>query len=103
MQFSTIAVLLATALGISAAPTDLSKRDYDAGIPVSIWSGEGCGSVDVNIAYIPRNGDCFNTSPIFSGNTNSFKVLTSKDFKKFPAGCTGKSSISLSLSLSSLE
>ncbi|USP81967.1 uncharacterized protein yc1106_09241 [Curvularia clavata] len=85
MQFTTVAILLAAAIGANAAPTDFSKR-LDA-VPLSIFSGEQCASQAVTTAYIPTDGSCFPTSPIFSGNTNSFYVDPA-NLSKLPAGCS---------------
>lgn len=87
MQFTTVAVFLAAAIGASAAPTDFTKR-LDS-IPLSIYSGEVCSSQGVTTAYIPTDGSCFPTSPIFSGNTNSFFVDPA-NLSKLPAGCSRK-------------
>lgn len=87
MQFTTVAILLAAAIGANAAPTDFTKR-LDS-VPLSIYSGEQCASQAVTTAYIPTDGSCFPTSPIFSGNTNSFYVDPA-NLTKLPAGCSRK-------------
>jgi hypothetical protein len=90
MQFTTTIALLMAAVSINAAPTEMVKRLET--IPLSFYSGPGCNSGPaVTTAYIPADGSCFPTSPIFSGNTDSALILPT-NLQKLPAGCTRKSS-----------
>jgi hypothetical protein len=92
MQFTTAIALLIAAVGINAAPAGMSKR-LDA-IPLSFYSGAGCNTgTAVTTAYIPTDGSCFPTSPIFSGNTDS-ALISQTNLQTMPAGCTRKSSSS---------
>jgi len=86
MQFTTTIALLIAAVSINAAPTEMSKR-LDT-IPLKFYSGPGCNTgIAVTTAYIPADGSCFPTSPIFSGNTDSALILPT-DLPALPAGCT---------------
>ncbi|KAI4937016.1 uncharacterized protein J4E92_001741 [Alternaria infectoria] len=86
MQFTTTIALLIAAVSVNAAPTEMSKR-LDT-IPLKFYSGPGCNSgIAVTTAYIPADGSCFPTSPIFSGNTDSALILPT-DLPALPAGCT---------------
>jgi hypothetical protein len=88
MQFTTTIALLMAAAGINAAPTEMSKRLET--IPLSFYSGAGCNTgIAVTTAYIPADGSCFPTSPIFSGNTDSAIILPT-NLASLPAGCSRK-------------
>ena len=90
MHFSslTLGLMLAASTSTLAAPTPLFKRLY--AIPLAIYSYDKCDpSVSVTTAYIPTDGSCFQPSPIFSGNTNSFSINPA-DLARLPKGCTCK-------------
>ncbi|KAF1938498.1 hypothetical protein EJ02DRAFT_457817 [Clathrospora elynae] len=88
MQFTTVLALLVAAVGINAAPTEMSKRVET--IPLAFFSGPGCNSgPGVTTIYIPTDGSCFGTSPIFSGNTDSC-LIDDTILKSLPAGCSIK-------------
>jgi hypothetical protein len=80
--------LLLAATATSAFPTELTKR-LDT-IPLNFYSGAGCNTgTAVTTVYIPTDGSCFSTSPIFSGNTDSALILP-LNLASLPAGCSGK-------------
>ncbi|EUC49979.1 hypothetical protein COCMIDRAFT_1382 [Bipolaris oryzae ATCC 44560] len=86
MSFTTL-LLAALFSSATAAPLATSSSSLDNGVPLSIWGGQTCTSSGVSVSYIPINGDCFGTSPIFSGNTDSFKI-TADNLAKLPSGCS---------------
>jgi hypothetical protein len=89
MQFTTTLAFLVAAVGISAAPAAEMTKRIDT-IPLSFYSGPGCNTgIAVTTAYLPTDGSCFPTSPIFSGNTDSALVDPAL-LAKLPAGCSGK-------------
>lgn len=90
MQFTTVFALLVAAVGISAAPSQMSQRA--ASIPLNIYLGDGCNDSahpnPVATANVPTDGSCFPISPIVSGNTDSGRIDVPGSL---PAGCKRKS------------
>ncbi|CAE7021636.1 hypothetical protein CFE70_003031 [Pyrenophora teres f. teres 0-1] len=88
MQFSTLLTCFIAAAGINAAPAPISKSL--SSIPLLFYSGEKCNtavSKGITTIYLPTDGKCFGTSPIFSGNTDS-AIIDSSVVKSLPAGCS---------------
>ncbi|EDU48805.1 hypothetical protein PtrSN002B_010309 [Pyrenophora tritici-repentis] len=88
MQFSTLFTCLVAAVSINAAPTSISKRRSD--IPLLFYSGDKCNtaiSKGVTTIYLPTDGKCFGTSPIFSGNTDS-AIIDKSVVSSLPTGCS---------------
>ncbi|EMD65133.1 hypothetical protein GGP41_003772 [Bipolaris sorokiniana] len=84
MSFSTL--LLAALFSSATAAPLAASSSLDAGVPLSIWGGQSCTGSGVSVSYIPTDGKCFGTSPIFSGNTDSFRI-TADNLAKLPSGC----------------
>jgi hypothetical protein len=87
MQFANALALLVSVIGINAVPAANVIKRLDT-IPLSFYSGAGCSTdVSVTTVYIPADGSCFPTSPIFSGNTDS-ALIDQTNLATLPTGCT---------------
>ncbi|EMD87822.1 hypothetical protein COCC4DRAFT_172989 [Bipolaris maydis ATCC 48331] len=88
MSFSTllIAALFSSAIAAPLAAPLAASSSLENGVPLSIWGGQSCNSQGVSVSYIPIDGTCFGTSPIFSGNTDSFQI-TADNIPALPSGC----------------
>jgi hypothetical protein len=89
MQFTITLAIFIAATATSAAPTAEMTKRRDT-IPFNFYSGAGCNTgTAVTTAYVPTDGSCFLTSPIFSGNTDSALILP-LNLASLPAGGSGK-------------
>ena len=84
---TALTLLLTLSTGTSALALTPIKRLPT--IPLSFYSGSGCNTdIAVTTAYIPTDGTCFPTSPIFSGDTDSALISTVL-LANLPPGCSG--------------
>lgn len=88
MHFSTLALPLFLAATTTAAPL-VRASSLDNGFPITVWGGSTCSGKATTVLYMPTDGKCYSTSPVFSGNTDSFRV-TADNIATLPAGCSGK-------------
>ncbi|XP_014555952.1 hypothetical protein COCVIDRAFT_101126 [Bipolaris victoriae FI3] len=86
MHFSTVALPLFLAATTTAAPL-VRASSLDNGFPITVWGGSTCSGKATTVLYMPTDGKCYPTSPVFSGNTDSFRV-TADNIATLPAGCS---------------